>query len=188
MDLNDDCIDAVLKFICIEDLVQTRLTCKKLKHLTEQHFFNERKHVPILIFNGEILKPVTTFVGFHHFIRSANIWSYNFPHLKDFSYNEMLKKALQIVKKYCATDMYQLTLSYPDDQIIEKHDLETVAEMLKNVKVLNLSKLSGSQVDDIMQYCQNVKSVKFIAMNAEQLDLKRIIKNNPQLYSFHSNQ
>lgn len=159
MDLNDDCIEAIFKYLSPNDLNAMSSTCSRYKCLAEQTFYRTRDSETVkVIGNGRTIRfdfnHSSKFVeNFLSFIRSVDI------RLTDSS---SIFNTFRFVKANCSSRLLHLNLNGTNlpMSLIKSHG-DVIAEQLKHLKTLSINILKFDDIHHLLRHCENLQTLIF---------------------------
>ncbi|KAJ6643833.1 hypothetical protein Bhyg_08798, partial [Pseudolycoriella hygida] len=157
-DLNQDCIESILRFISPNDLAAFSQTCRLYKNWAEQYFHRKWKFLRIHI------RFVNGFVRF----KFNEVYKVRFRSLFRFLEVEIVEsmsaQMFQFIRDNCAKDLVGLRLYSDTPMDLSQVDGSIIAGQLKSVEVLQLHKVSMRKdiYSNFLKYCEEIQTLFII--------------------------
>ncbi|KAJ6643832.1 hypothetical protein Bhyg_08797, partial [Pseudolycoriella hygida] len=157
-DLNQDCIESILRFISPNDLAAFSQTCRLYKNWAEQYFHRKWKFLRIHI------RFVNGFVRF----KFNEVYKVRFRSLFRFLVVEIVEsmsaQMFQFIRDNCAKDLVGLQLYSDTLMDLSQVDGSIIAGQLKSVEVLQLHQVSIRKdiYSNFLKYCEEIQTLFII--------------------------
>lgn len=152
-DLNDDCIEAICRWLPVNDLCSFSLTCRRVSRLANSYFHRYNTNYDIEISN-DVKGPVIKTKDRYAYCFRRNIRRIRLSTFWDFKSNIPL---FTFVRMYFCENLIELELDSINLKSKEPYGRH-IKTQLKNLQTISFINCSKNDIyEGILQYCENLK-------------------------------
>lgn len=176
LDLNDECLMAILEQLQPEDLCSMSFTCQQMQKLASKQFRQtfSKQHTGEYIIRNKNNKQLVEFHG-------PNYLKYFSKHLRSVTINGNgveMENVITFLQTECGDNLNQINFNVGG--IFDAICCKKMANQLKCIKTIQIKSLNNINLyDGLLKYCENVQKIEIT--NFDQSDFKWIHHNYPML-------